>query len=146
MDIVREFEQYCDKNNIQFEYGSNDHLNLIESSNLPSQIFLLMFPPKRKSVISSNKMNITGNIFNGKFMLLVPSDYANHYFTENNADQLNSKYTKNIEPLIEIHRQLGLCLMKCGNLDVNLWENIDAVNALDANKDGLWCDYSIQTV
>ena len=147
MDIVRIFESYCNDNDIAFYYGSNAHLNLIEGSLDVDKIYFLMFPPKRSNVVNDNKTRIKGTTYNGKFLLVVNGDYAQHYFNENGTNPSDSKFTENVEPLLQAFNNAGNYILSgCGlDLDLQLWENDDAINVLDANKDGLWCTYRIYT-
>lgn len=142
-DIVRIIETYCTANDIEFRYGSDNHLNLIEGNIDASKKHLLLFPVERVKV--QGKIGVTNLYeYSGKFMLLVASDYALHYFNENGTDPNTSKYTTNIEPLLLTFEALEKYLF-CQDLDISLWKNVDAVNVLDANKDGLWCTFKITT-
>lgn len=142
MDLVRVFETYCSANDIEFRYGSKSHLNLLESDIDNTKIYLLLFPVKRQNKLGDLGLRINTNTYSGKFMLLVGSNYDLHYFNEREQDEATSKYTVNIEPLITTFKALGNYLA-CDGLEINLWDNIDAVDVLDANKDGLWCTYQI---
>lgn len=142
-DLVRTFEAYCEDNLYLFSYGSESHLNLIEADQLdPEQIYLLLFPVVRHGVQNKTKTRISGTKFTGKFMLLKGSDYAKHYFNENDSSQADSKYTRNIEPLLTLHNNFGSVLL-CQGLDLNEWKCQDAVDIMDANKDGVWCTFNI---
>lgn len=145
MDLVRVFETYCDANNIRFEYGSKAHLNLIEGELETDKIYLLLFPVRRSKNKNQLGTKIKGKSYNGNFFLLKNGDYTESYFKENGTDQADSKYTKNIEPLEVLHDVIGNYIMGgCGlDYEIDTWENVDAINVLDANKDGLWCTYRI---
>lgn len=146
MDIVRTFENYCNSNGIEFYYGSKSHLNLLEGSLDVDKVYLLLFPVRRSKGRNSLNTRLKGETFSGNFFLVVNGDYTAHYFNENGMSEADSKYTTNIEPLLEKFDSLGNHLIGCGDdLNVNQWDNVDAINVLDANKDGLWCTYKIYT-
>lgn len=134
MDLVRIFETYCNANDIVFKYGSRSHLNLINttSDNL-TKTHLLLFPVKRTPSQNSTKTGFKGTQFTGKFLLVKSSKRDKEYM---------NKFTDNIEPLISTHKAIGKDLM-CQDLELSNWSGIDAIDILDANKDGLWCDYTI---
>lgn len=142
-DLVRVFETYCNDNNIEFRYGSKSHLNLLESDIDPTKVYLLLFPVRRKNQTGSLGVKIKDNTYSGNFFLVVGSNYDLHYFNEREQDESTSKFTVNIEPLITTFKALGNYLA-CQELELNQWDNIDAIDVLDANKDGLWCTYQIK--
>ena len=139
-DLVRILEEYCEDNDIQFEYGSEQHLNLIQGDIDNNRIYLLLFPVTRRTSANAGSIKVQGRRYVGRFMLLKGSDYANHYFKENNTDQATSKYTVNIEPLLTVNESILNGLM-CADLEIERHECDDAINVLDANKDGLWCRF-----
>jgi len=145
-DAVRIFEEYCENELYLFYYGSEAHLNLLKGDDLdPKQIHLLLFPVTRRPIVNSTKTAFNGTSFSGKFMLLKGSDYAKHYFNENDTSTLDSKYTKNIEPMLKIHEAIGASFL-CQGLELKEWKCQDAVNVLDANKDGIWCTFTMDDV
>lgn len=144
MDAVRIFEDYCNANGIQFEYGDEAHLNLIKTSLDPQTIYLLLFPITREAITNSLNTGITGTNFQSRFMLVVPSDFSLAYFSEKSTDPAVSKYTTNIEPLIAIHKAIGNTLL-CQDIVLNTWRCVDAINVLDANKDGIWCTFNFDS-
>ena len=145
MDLVRVLETYCEANNIEFMYGSKSHLNLLESEITGEKVHLLLFPVRRSTETNDYNTAIKANVYKGNFFLVVASNLDQHYFNEKEQPQETSKYTKNIEPLITKWKALENYLLGCvGELEVTQWESIDAIDVLDANKDGLWCTYSIK--
>lgn len=144
MDIVRIFENYCNKNDIAFYYGSKSHLNLLEGSLDVDKVYLLLFPVKRSSNTNSLNTKLRGYNYSGRFLLVVNGDYAQHYFNENGMSEADSKFTENIEPLLSKFNGLGNYVIGCGlDLELGQWDNDDATNVLDSNKDGLWCNFRI---
>ena len=141
-DLVRILQDYCTLNGYVFKYGSEQHLNLLNDASLDvDQIYLLLFPVTRSAIANTNSTRIQGRRFVGRFMLLKGSDYANHYFNENEKDEQTSKYTINIEPLLQVDMSIANYLM-CEGLEIITQECDDAVNILDANKDGIWCRFN----
>jgi hypothetical protein len=129
-----------------FYYGSDAHLNLMQTDLNPEEIYFLLFPVTRKAVINQNGTSIRGYNFTGRIFILKGSDYAKHYFNENGLADTDSKYTQNIEPLLLVHKQLANALMCSSDIDVVDWSCKDAVNVLDANKDGVWCTYNVNVL
>lgn len=144
MDLVRVFESYCVDNNIEFRYGSKSHLNLLESDIDPNTIYLLLFPVRRTPTANKLGTKLSIDKYSGNFFLLVGANRDLHYFNERDQNSTDSKYTKNIEPLLTQFKQLGDSLL-CDDLELTQWQNIDAIDVLDANKDGLWCTYQIES-
>lgn len=140
-DLVRILQTYCGANNISFHYGSEAHLNLLDGDLDNDKVYLLLFPVKRKTIQSVNSLTVQGRRFTGRYMLLKGSDYANHYFNENEKDEVTSKYTLNIEPLLNLNDSIVSGLM-CAGLEIDNHECDDAVNVLDSNKDGVWCSFN----
>lgn len=126
-----------------FAYGSESHLNLIEGD-MSDNIHLLLFPVQRRAVFNGLILSVHEVEYTGKFLLVVPSDFANHYYNEGDGLPADSKYTLNIKPLISNWVELGNQLASCEGYDVINWSNVDAINVLDANKDGLWCNFTIR--
>ena len=141
-DLVRILESYCATNSIEFRYGSEQHLNLLQGTLTYDQIYLLLFPVTRLTVQNADSIKVQGTRFTGRFMLVRGSDYANHYFNENQKDQATSKYTINIEPLLTTNRAIAEHLMCNESLIIDQHQCQDAVNVMDANKDGLWCTFN----
>lgn len=146
MDLVRVLETYCNDNDIIFMYGSKSHLNLVqrEEGLDADKVHLLLFPVKRISKSNDLGIRIKANEYVGQFFLVVNSNMDLHYFNERNQDQATSKFTTNIEPLITQHTAIGNALLGCNySLEVEQWDCIDAIDVLDANLDGIWCNFKI---
>ena len=142
MDLVRIFETYCTANDIEFMYGSKSHLNLLESDIDPNKIYLLLFPVRRKPIANKLGTKLITDSYSGNFFLLKGSNRDLHYFNEREQPESTSKFTINIEQLLTTFKEIGNSLM-CDEVNLILWENIDAIDVLDANKDGLWCTYQL---
>jgi len=144
MDLVRVFETYCTNNGLEFRYGSKSHLNLVQSTLETDDVFMLLFPVDRHKKPNDLGTKISKRIFTGRFLLVKNSNRDQHYFNEREQDQQDSKYTENIEPLITLHESIGNNILGCDyGYELELWKCIDAVDVLDANLDGIWCNYKI---
>ncbi len=141
-DIVRILQTIAEEKNITYHYGKKAALNLLDGTLEQGKIFLLHEFTNRKSQYNASGTAITSSIYEGKFFLVKHSDYDQHYFAER-GEEANSKYTQNIEPLLEVFHSVGNTLA-CQGHTVLQWDNIDVTDALDANMDGLLCSYKIQ--
>ena len=61
----------------------------------------------RRAQMNSTKTTIESWQFIGKFFLVVKSNLDNVYFNEKQTDDVGSKYTVNIEPLLDIFTNIG---------------------------------------
>lgn len=143
-DFTRILKDYCDNNNISYHYGRKDSLNLLRSELEVGKVYMLHEASPRRSVMNSTKTQIIGYEFIGKFFLVVNSNIDQHYFNEKGGADVDSKYTQNIEPLLNLQETIGNSF-GCSDLEINQWECIDVVNVLDANKDGLLVTYNVKS-
>lgn len=146
MDIVRIFEQYCNDNNIIFQYGSKSVLNLTQVDSLDDadKIHILLDKPRRKSEF--NSITRESILYSGNFFIVLTDNYDNDYFKNpNTKDAADSKYTTKIEPLLLAFKNLERYIVSCGAMDVVLSENIDATDVLDENFTGLWVTYQYRS-
>lgn len=141
-DIVRILQTIAEEKNIIYHYGKKAALNLLDGTLEQDKIFLLHEFTNRKSQYNTSGTAITSAIFEGKFFLVKHSDYDQHYFAECGKED-SSKYSLNIEPLLEVFTAIGNTLA-CHGYTILQWDNIDVTDALDANMDGLLCTYKIQ--
>lgn len=141
-DIVRLLQDVAAERNLEYHYGKKAALNLLDGSLETDRIFLLHEFTNRKSEYNSTGTRITAANYEGKFFLVKHADYDRQYFGERGSEE-QSKYTLNIEPLLEEFTAIGNSLA-CAGLTVNQWDNIDVTDALDANMDGLLCSYKIR--
>lgn len=141
-DIVRILEDVAISKELTYHYGKKAALNLLDGSAEEGKIYLLHEFTNRKSEYNSTGTLITAANYEGKFFLVKHSDMDQQYFQEQ-GDQSTSKYTMNIEPLLEVFTTIGNSLA-CLGLDISQWDNIDVTDALDANMDGLLCSYRIK--
>lgn len=141
-DIVRILEGIALDNNLVYHYGKKAALNLLDGSAQAATIYLLHEFTNRKSEYNDSGTLIVAANYEGKFFLVKQSDFDQNYFAET-GDVETSKYTKHIEPLLEIFKSIGNSLA-CTGIEVNQWDNIDVTDALDANMDGLLCTYKLR--
>lgn len=141
-DIVRILQDIAEDRGLIYHYGKKAALNLLDGTLDVANIFLLHEFTNRKSEYNSSGTMITAATYEGKFFLVKHSDYDQQYFQEV-GDQSTSKYTVNIEPLLQVFNSIGNS-MACLDLTVMQWDNIDVTDALDANMDGLLCSYRIK--
>lgn len=141
-DIVRILQQIAEANSLQYHYGKKAALNLLDGTIEPDRIFFLHEFTNRKSEYNDSGTRIIAATYEGKFFLVKHSNYDQQYFKER-GQEASSKYTQNIEPLLQIHYAIGNALA-CNGHVVQQWDNIDVTDALDANMDGLLCSYRIR--
>jgi hypothetical protein len=141
-DIVRILQDICNDKGITYHYGKKAALNLLDGSLDADKVFLLHEFTNRKSEYNSTGTKIVATSFEGKFFLVKHSDFDQQYFQEV-GDENTSKYTVNIEPLLQVFQAIGNTLA-CIDMNVLQWDNIDVTDALDANMDGLLCTYKIK--
>lgn len=141
-DIVRILEEIAIVNNLTYSYGSKAVLNLLEGSVDADTTYLLHEFVNRKSEYNSSLTQIVGNNYEGKFFLVKQSELDQQFFSETGMNE-PSKYSQNIEPLLELFNIIGNSLA-CNNVEVNQWDNIDVTDVLDANMDGLLCTYQLR--
>jgi hypothetical protein len=141
-DIVRILEDIALEKELTYHYGKKAALNLLDGSLEPEKIFLLHEFTNRKSEYNDSGTMIIAANYEGKFFLVKHSDYDQQYFAEAGAPE-TSKYTINIEPLLQVFQSIGNSLA-CEGIEVNQWDNIDVTDALDANMDGLLCSYKLR--
>ena len=120
-DIVRILQDIALDKGITYHYGKKAALNLLDGSLDADKIFLLHEFTNRKSEYS---------------------DLDQQYFAEAGTPE-TSKYTVNIEPLLQVFQSIGNSIA-CLGLEVTQWDNIDVTDALDANMDGLLCSYKLR--
>ena len=141
-DIVRILQDIAQAKGLEYHYGKKAALNLLDGTAQPGKIFLLHEFTNRKSEYNTSGTKITAANYEGKFFLVKHADFDQQYFAETGT-QDTSKYTANIEPLLEVFTAIGNALA-CLTAEVTQWDNIDVTDALDANMDGLLCSYSLK--
>ena len=141
-DIVHILQDIALNKNITYHCGKKAALNLLDGTLEADTIFLLHEFTNRKSEYNTSGTKITAATYEGKFFVVKHADYDQHYFAER-ATEETSKYTTNIEPLLQVFGSIGDSLA-CLEAEVTQWDNIDVTDALDANMDGLLCSYKIR--
>lgn len=141
-DIVRILQDIALDKGITYHYGKKAALNLLDGTLDADKIFLLHEFTNRKSEYNDSGTMIIAANYEGKFFLVKHSDLDQQYFAETGTPE-TSKYTRNIEPLLQVFQSIGNSLA-CLGLEVAQWDNIDVTDALDANMDGLLCSYKLR--
>lgn len=142
-DIVRILQDIAEGKGLEYHYGRKSCLNLLDGSAQSDRVYFLHEFTERLSNYNTTRTAIESITYTGKFFLVKHSDYDQQYFKEVGSEE-TSKYTVNIEPLLFKHAGIGKQLACMEDLDVLLWSNIDVTDALDANMDGVLCNYKIQ--
>lgn len=142
-DFTRTLQGYCVANDISYHYGRKASLNLLQSDTLEDKIYMLHEASPRRANMNTTKTNIESFTFIGKFFLMVKSTIDMPYFNEKQVNDSTSKYTTNIEPLLNLFQSIGNSF-GCTDFEVEQWEAIDVVNVFDANKDGILVTYTVK--
>ena len=140
-DFTRVLQEYCVANDISYHYGRRANLNLLQSDLLADKVYLLHEASPRRANYNSTGTSIEKFTFIGKFFLMVKSTVDMPYFNEKQDDDSISKYTLNIEPLLDLFESMGNDF-GCSDFEISQWETIDAINVFDANKDGIIVTYT----
>lgn len=141
-DIVRILQDIAEAKQLTYHYGKKAALNLLDGSLDASQVYLLHEFTNRKSEYNSTGTRIVATNYDGKFFLVKHSNLDMQYFNER-GDENTSKYTTNIEPLLDMFNGIGNTLA-CDGYTVLQWDNIDITDVFDGNYDGLLCTYKIK--
>jgi len=101
-----------------------DRINSEAENYAEGETFLFVDPMQRKR-------HSTGYTYSGRFMVLTNADLADDYAT---------KYAQYIAPIIDIVMNKIPNKLRCDG-DVEQWQSIEVINALDINGDGLSVTY-----
>ena len=142
-DFVRILQEYCVNAGIEYHYGRKANLNLLKANLDNDKIYCLHEPSPRKAEMNSNSTRVASYVYNGMFFLVKQSTMDMPYFSEMNNNESNSKYVKNIAPLLGAYEAMAN-KFGCQGFDIMQFDCIDVVNVLDTNKDGLLITYSIR--
>lgn len=142
-DFTRTLQEYCNANGISYHYGRKASLNLLTTDQLEDKVYLLHEASPRRANMNTTKTRIESFTFIGKFFLMVKSTIDMPYFNEKQEGDSNSKYTNNIEPLLNMFQDIGNSF-GCTDFEVEQWESIDVVNVFDANRDGVLVTYTVK--
>jgi len=145
-DFVQILEQHATTLGWGFSYGNAANRNLFRSDSIVDKIYLLLDPVTRSHVGSSTG-GIGETTFSGSFMVVVKSNLDNNYHNQKGQDKTQGKYEKNILPLLTSLGSLK-SLIDCSDYEIlpGGWVVIDAINALDANMDGVIITYGVKTL
>ena len=143
-DFVEILEDHATTLGFEFSYGNRANINLFRSDSIADKVYLLMDTVLRKH--AGSEFGGDGEVtFSGNFMLVVKSNLDNNYHNQKGQDKTTGKYEKNIKPLLASTDTLKGWI-DCSAYEVLNWVVIDAINALDANMDGVVVTYSVKTL
>jgi hypothetical protein len=146
-DFVRTLQDYATSKGWHYSYGRKSNLNLLSARTklANDKIYLLHEASPRRPEKNKTGTAMGSILFTGHFFLVVKSTMDMPYLNEKGNDEANSKYVKNIEPLLTLWQGMFNYLIGCeGELDILLFEAIDAVNILDENRDGILVSYQVR--
>lgn len=144
-DFTRILQDYCNANNISYHYGNRQSLNLLQSDTDVGKIYLFHDATSlRRGQWNTTNTKIESYLFIGKFFLIVKSTMDMPYFNEKQLNDDTSKYTINIEPLLDIYELIGNHF-GCTDVEITQWESQDVVNIFDKNTDGLMITYTAKS-
>lgn len=143
-DLVEIIENHCTNLNWYFSYGNKSNQNLLQSDRVEGQVYLLLDPITREK--AKGEYGGSGVItFSGQFLLVVKSNLDNVYHNQKGVEKINGKYEQNIKPLLT-SLELLEDEIDCSNYNIDSWQIIDVVNALDVNTDGLLVTFKISVL
>lgn len=153
-DLVRTFEDYADLKQWDYTYGTVQALNLKMDDpsefdddgkpKNPDKIYMLAEPTTRRYITNqSGNGKLLSVQFTGVFMMVQKSLLEMQYFREVTGDASESKYTKHVEPLLELIPDM-INNIVCSDLRVVNWEVVDWIDFLDAQQDGIMVRYTLQ--
>ena len=129
----------------KFSYGNTANRNLLRSDKVVGEIYFLLDPITRGRGFS--EFGGTGiQTFTGSFMLVVKSNLDNVYDNQKGVDATDGKYQKNIKPLLDVELLKLEDSINCSDYQITGWSIVDAVNALDANMDGIIVTYTLSVL
>lgn len=143
-DIVRLLQTFATSKNYIFHYGRKAVQNLIDTgenfTGLPDTIYFLLEYRKIKPLKNATKTNAKGISYEGTFYLVKQSDLDLQFFEENETSN-DSKYTTNIEPLLQV--LLGLdSYFGCTEIEYSTTSADDVTDILDMNADGIMVNFT----
>jgi len=142
-DIVGIFRTHCTTLGWEFSYGNKSNLNLLKSDKAADKIYFLLDPVARTG--EGSEYGSDGETtFNTEFLLVKKSNFDNVYDNQKGVDKADGKYEKNIKSMFEDEFFKFKKLIECSDYQTVNWKVIDAVNALDANTDGVLVTYNLK--
>jgi len=143
-DFVQILEDHCTTLGWVFSYGNRANRNLFVSNTVHDEVYLFLDPVVRSNPGSENG-GIGETVFTGSFFVAVKANLDQQYHNQKDRPKASGKYESNILPLLEDITGLEK-IIDCSDLERTTWTVTDAVNALDANMDGVVVDYSVKTL
>jgi len=139
-DIVRTFNEHANTLGWKFSYGNQANINLLQSD-LTDDVYMLVDPTRRTKEFS--EFGGSGyKVFEGSFLLVVKSNLDQVYYSDTNE----GKYSKNIEPLLNVDLPKLENEINCSDYQIVSWNVIDVTDIYDVNLDGLIVNYKIRVL
>ena len=128
------FKNIADTNSWGFNYSPDDYRNLFQDCEA-GKIYLFVDPITTDTIFSDvGNETIT---YSGKFFLVLSSDVDEEYL---------DKYNDYIKPLISGAGGILKTELACTNYQINQWKQLEVINILDENMDGLMITYNITLI
>ena len=145
-NFVRILEKYCIDNGIEYQYGSRNVTNILDTAQshtglVEGLIYFLHDIDTKEANYNSTKTNIKGHTHSGRLMIVVKSNLDQPFFNEKYLPLL-SKYTLNIEPLETVLYDFQVSY-GCQNLEFQQFRQMPIINQLDTNFDGWLINYKV---
>jgi hypothetical protein len=136
MDIQRYLDNYFTSKDMPFIVGTKGIQNLFNNSDIlqSKKIHFFCDPILRKPVINKFGQQ-TKLVATTSYCIAVTSTMDMPYFNEKNTDNAGSKFTLNIEPLIEVMNTI-VKELSCFGYDIT-FDYVDVTNVKSVNFDGL---------
>lgn len=136
MDIQRYLDNYFSDKDMPFIVGTKGIQNLFRNADIlqSKKVHFFCDPILRKPV--TNKYGVQSRMVSTTtYCLAVTSTMDMPYFNELNTNNAHTKFTLNIEPLIEVMNGIVRDL-SCNGYDV-IFDYVDVTDVKDVNFDGL---------
>ncbi len=134
MNIVREIHEICNELGIEFRFGVNSAINLLDNTE-SDVIYFCLLPPERSCDLGEYG-GLLKRTWTCEAYILVQSRLENTIYSEGQYNELEGKYNRNIYPLYKLSDQLRERLSTC-DIFITSWGDSQIYNSFDANLDGL---------
>src|SRR5690606_3907742 len=122
-------------NNWVFQYSRRDYSNLFDGEEQTGVPHIFLDPVQTQTTF--NEFNVIESITSsGSFMVLVSSDI--------DEEDYDYKYQTHIKPIITTTMGIIKDAIQCdGNKTIQVWQEVEIINALDYTFDGIIVTYTI---
>lgn len=143
-DLVTIIDNYCVANDINYHYGTQKILNLIDRSDefTGSGTYFLHDINRVESLFTSiGKVRATRNT--GQFMLVIPNALDEQFYNESNSEN-DSKYKDLIQPLTDWLNAFQNSFACSSVVSIQTFSRIPVTDVKDINFDGWLVNYVIE--